>query len=192
MAIPIGHERITGNKNTVPSKAPRKKINEENNMKLKVNIEEAKRTIEDIVNEDFILNALKENGFIKESKQMQTLEQLEAKYEELGSEIEKLKQEKEQAKTGRWKPNDDEDYLYIDQDGDIDTDTWWGGCFDEQLYSIGNVFQTYEEAEFTIERLKVIAELKEYATEFVEGKRNWVICWDYNCQKNFIYVEWQT
>ena len=63
------------------------------------------------------------------------------------------------------KPNElqrDDQYYYITGDGEImiDSSEW----FDELCVrlDIGNYFKTREEAEFQLERLKVLAELREY------------------------------
>lgn len=109
---------------------------------------------------------------------MRTYEATEAHLQKLGEEIEKLKQ----AKTGRWKPNNGEKYWCIDQDGDIYEIAWTDSYYDNTRYSVGNVFRT-EEAEFEVERLKVIAELKEYASEFVKDSKNWGFYWSYYSKK---------
>lgn len=44
---------------------------------------------------------------------------------------------------------------------------------------IGNVFLTQEEAEFELERLKVIAKLKKFAKPFEHGKDTWFIVYDW-------------
>ena len=103
---------------------------------------------------------------------MRTYEATEAHLRKLGKEIEKLKQ----AKTGRWKPKSGDDYWYIYTNGDV----WRDNDYNNKRYSIGNVFRTKEEAEFKVERLKVIAELKEYASEFVYGRNNYYINWSFS------------
>lgn len=53
---------------------------------------------------------------------------------------------------------------------------------DNEKLSIGNAFLTEEDAEFAVERLKVIAELKRYAKEF--GNEDWIGC---NVKKYYFY-----
>lgn len=45
--------------------------------------------------------------------------------------------------------------------------------FDKHAYFIGNCFKTREEAEFALERLKVIAEMKRYITEHDNVELDW-------------------
>lgn len=120
---------------------------------------------------------------------MQTLEQLEEKYKELGEEIEKFKQEQSKPKTGRWKPRYGDKYFYFSNNGFV-YEAWTDHSLDEHRYVLGNCFQTKKEAEFQAERLKVIAELKEYASEFVEGEENWGIYWSY--YQEHIEYDWRT
>ena len=47
--------------------------------------------------------------------------------------------------------------------GSVDVDGWNDSLYDENAYAIGNCFKTKEEAEFEIERQKVIVELKRFA-----------------------------
>lgn len=108
-----------------------------------------------------------------------TLEELEkrqdelaAMWDELQAEINALKKaQAEEAKPEpphpRWKPEYKEKYYIVFYNGSS-VETYWTGCqSDMGEYDIGIVFKTKEEAEFAIERMKVIAEMKEWA-----GKNN--------------------
>lgn len=64
----------------------------------------------------------------------------------------------------RWRAEIGDDYCYIENEGSICADSEHGHTVDTSRYIIGNYFETKEEAEFELERLKVIAELKEWAT----------------------------
>lgn len=75
------------------------------------------------------------------------------------------KANKEEKKSNLWKPSHGEDYYYIEWDGDVARDEWDGGSYDEDAYAIGNCFETKKEAEFEVERRKVIVELKRFAEE---------------------------
>lgn len=57
-------------------------------------------------------------------------------------------------------------YYCLDAIGEASQSIWYDEKKDKNRLSIGNVFLTKENAEFAIERLKVIAELKKYAKEF--------------------------
>lgn len=50
---------------------------------------------------------------------------------------------------------------------------WGGSAFDEENYSIGNCFQTEEEARHMVEKLKVIKELQDFALENNTEKIDW-------------------
>lgn len=91
--------------------------------------------------------------------------------EELLKELEEAKQkiaeiekkiEEKKVETGRWKPKEKEGYCFINSCGQVTYDVWSNHCVDNKRYDIGNLFKTGEECEFVAEKLKVIAELKEY------------------------------
>ena len=65
---------------------------------------------------------------------------------------------------GVWKPSQGGKYYYIGCDGGI-YDTYWYAKVDVNCYSIGNCFKTKKEAEFALERHKVIVELERFAKE---------------------------
>lgn len=73
-----------------------------------------------------------------------------------------------------WKPKKDERCWYVNVGGTAH-------CFDfaenyahhKNMIAIGNCFRTCEEAEFAVEKLKVIAELKRFAEEHNERKIDW-------------------
>lgn len=61
-------------------------------------------------------------------------------------------------------------YYYIDPYGDISDGRVGNDFYEDEKFSIGNVFLTKSDAEFEVERLKVISELKKYAKEFSDGE----------------------
>lgn len=89
------------------------------------------------------------------------LQELEQKYEELGKEIEKLKNEK---KGKRWKPDKNDDY-YVIRHGRIMFDCNKIQKVTDWDYSQGNCFKTRHEAEEHLENLKTKAELRALAEE---------------------------
>lgn len=88
----------------------------------------------------------------------------ENKIAELKNELDNLKKEQNK-QDGRWKPNINDDYYYINDKAAAQFNINMGTHGDKELFSIGNYFKTEEEAEFELERLKIIEELKEFAFE---------------------------
>lgn len=107
----------------------------------------------------------------------------EAKMKALQDEIEALKKVEIEEDSGRWKPDECGRYYYVSGTGVVYDNTWadWGE--DRGCYSIGNCFKTYEEAEFVVEKRKVLAELSEFAepsdAEWDGVKKHWFIGYDY-------------
>lgn len=64
-----------------------------------------------------------------------------------------------------WKPKDGEWYYYVTSEGATTKSKWDNYNTDENRYTFCNCFRTVEEALFTTERLKVIAELEQFAKE---------------------------
>ena len=82
-------------------------------------------------------------------------------------------------------PEDGEKYWVISSDGQqLSKYTWRGDYFEYGLLAIGNCFKTREEAEFEVERLKVIKELKDYALKHNESEIDWSLT---NEKKWYIY-----
>lgn len=65
-----------------------------------------------------------------------------------------------------WDLEEGDTYYYIDVYGDISDGRIGNDSSEDEIFAIGNVFLTEEDAEFEVERLKVITELKKYAKEF--------------------------
>ena len=93
-----------------------------------------------------------------------------------------------------WKPEKDETYYYSYSDGNIEEATWDNLNVDENRYAIGNCFKTKEEAEFALERQKVITELKRFALEHNEKEIDWSnddeqkYCLYFNHERNRIMI----
>lgn len=87
----------------------------------------------------------------------------------------KLIEKANKPKNKAWKPEIGERYCYIR------CDTWDminryncnDDSFDKNCYKIGNCFRTKEEAEFALEKQKVITELKRFALENNEYELDW-------------------
>lgn len=74
-----------------------------------------------------------------------------------------------------WKPQLFEHYYCITAGADIDNHRN-NSPFDKANYDMGNCFKTKEEAEFALERLKVIAEMKRYIAEHDDVELDWNDC----------------
>lgn len=87
--------------------------------------------------------------------------------EELNKQVAELKkqgEEKPKPPHPRWKPERDEPYYTIHVGcACAGLNTWDSDTLDGDIYSLGFVFKTEAETEFAIERLKVLAEMREWA-----------------------------
>lgn len=115
---------------------------------------------------------------------MDKIEELENKIKELSEEIERLKAEKEKEV---WKPKCGDKYWLISHNGYVVQVRWMGDEAEDDIYAIGNVFRTQEEAEFRVEQLKVEAELRRFARPFEENKSNWTMIYEADHKKIATY-----
>lgn len=111
-----------------------------------------------------------------------TLHELERKLVELDELRTELKSTIDEVKSGegekpkpphpRWIPKECEFYYYISDTRGIYIDSWHSDDIDKFRFSTGNVFrrdnvfQNSAEAEFAIERMKVLAEMREWAGNY--------------------------
>lgn len=72
-----------------------------------------------------------------------------------------------------WEPKKDEKYYIICGDGSIDYNNYDGDGADKRLMDIGNCFQTENQTEFMLEKLKVIHELEKFAYENNDEEIDW-------------------
>ena len=70
--------------------------------------------------------------------------------------------------TKTWIPVEGELWYKIIGDGCTESHNWYNNDFCWQHYAIGNCFKTKAKAEFAIEKLKVIAELRRIAEKYNE------------------------
>ena len=77
-------------------------------------------------------------------------------------------------------------YFVIYNDGCVGRSTYENDCTDLNRIEMGNFFRTEEEAEFAIERLKVLVEMKKFAEPFDakwdDGTRHWFIYYSISCK----------
>ena len=100
------------------------------------------------------------------------IESQQQSLETLKRELEQLKAEKENEV---WRPNFGEKFWFLTLNGRVQSDCWMDGGYQSDLYAIGNVFKTDEEAKFRGEQLKVEAELRRFARPFVANEDNYSI-----------------
>lgn len=92
-----------------------------------------------------------------------SLVEAEKEIQDIRKELDELDKVNIEPASKRWKPEGGQTYYHLVSDGEIFRGTWNNDRPDILRFAIGNVFKTKEEAEFEVERLKVIAELKEFA-----------------------------
>lgn len=99
--------------------------------------------------------------------------------------IEELMQEFEEEQKNEF-PKLEDEYWYISPSGEAYRDVWDDFTAERMILEIGNVFKTREEAEFEVERRKVIAELKKYAEpkdrEWDGDNKHWSIGYKHSRQ----------
>lgn len=119
-------------------------------------------------------------------------ERLKAEQERLAG----LREELDKPEYGgkRWKPERGERYYCVTHCGEITT-FLFNSSFDLDAYVQGNCFKTKEEAEFEVERRKVIAELSDYAegdeAVWDGNTKHWFICYSFY-EKEVVYDYYQT
>lgn len=101
--------------------------------------------------------------------------------------VAQIEKELEELKNKKWKPEVGEIYHYISNRGSTLCETNDNFPGDEDRFNIGNYFKTHEEAEFEVERIKVLEELKKFSYEFSDEE------WEYGDFDKFIlYYNYET
>ena len=97
---------------------------------------------------------------------------------------EQIKQIEEWTKP-TWKPCYGEIYYYIDCAGNVCGAHWYDTKVDEFNWAVGNCYSTIEEAEFALEKMKVVTDLKRFAEVHNEPidwadvhQYKWCMCYD--------------
>ena len=91
---------------------------------------------------------------------------------------ERIVELEEQAKEEQEFPQVGDIYWRIDDKGSVDNSIYNDYYTDNHRQAIGNFFQTKQQAEFTVEKLKVEAELRKYSRPFKCGEINQYIFLD--------------
>lgn len=101
---------------------------------------------------------------------------------------ERIVELEEQARKEQEFPQNNDEYWYINDEGDV-FDTFYDNHYIDRYHQeIGNIFQTEEQAQFTVEKLKVEAELRKFSRPFKYGDWNFEILW--NNHENNIELDW--
>lgn len=83
---------------------------------------------------------------------------------------ERIAELEEQEKDEQGLPQYDYKYWYVDFDGSVSSTFYDNNHYIDRYHQeIGNLFQTKDEAEFAVEKLKVEAELRKYSGPASEG-----------------------
>lgn len=95
----------------------------------------------------------------------------------LQDELKALKQRiaelENQAKEEQEFPQDDDNYWYIDETGEVLIESWDGLSSEIDMLEIGNIYKTEDEAEFEVEKLKVLVELRKFSVPFKHSGDNY-------------------
>ena len=72
----------------------------------------------------------------------------------------------------RWKPEMDQEYYRLGSDSSVNVDEWCDLSIDRNRLEIGNCFQTEEEAEKAVEKLKAWKRLKDSGLKFKDWNKS--------------------
>lgn len=127
---------------------------------------------------------------------MNKLKELEKKIEKLSKELEDLKHELDKEKSNnceRYRANCGEKYYYYGSMGMVSDCDESNDEYDINRYAMGNYFQTREEAEKVVEKIKIYIQLKDLALRLNNGEEidwkndkqdKYCIVWDVLNNKN--------
>lgn len=106
---------------------------------------------------------------------MTNLTELEKKYEELGKEIEALKNT--EPDNGIWIPAMGEGYYTILSDRGSALYSWTNDCIDKRCLKLGHIFLTAEECDYYIKMEDRAFEIRKSGRWGLKvGKDNWSVC----------------
>lgn len=113
------------------------------------------------------------------------LKELELKYQELGKEIERLKQEQNTKIKKRWRAEYQGWYYYISNNGYITPEREDFHLIDDYRYNTGNYYQTREEAEKARNKQLLLQRYSDFIYEITEDPIDWS-----NNSKNKYYLRY--
>ena len=110
-------------------------------------------------------------------EELKALNEIVAGYDVLKQRITELEQQAKEQQVEQTKefPRDGDDYWYIYDDGDVFSTFYNNNHIDRYRQTMGNIFQTEEQAEFSVEKMKVEAELRKFSRPFDEDDNNYFI-----------------
>lgn len=120
-----------------------------------------------------------------------TKQEIEEKIKELQKQLDELNAKVDETKK-RWIPVENEQYCYIDEDLEIESEFFDDDEYDNNLIKLGNCFKTKEEAQFVADKIKYTLMFKNYVEEHSEPldwkddkQEKWYIYYHYynNCIK---------
>ena len=88
---------------------------------------------------------------------------------------ERIAELEEQDKQEREFPQYGNTYWCINSYGVVSKEIWDGCDIEKDMFEIGNMFRTKEQADFAVEKLKVEAELRKFSRPFKEDEYNYFI-----------------
>ena len=74
--------------------------------------------------------------------------------------------------SNRWKPDEDQKYYILDSNGLVHDSIWADDSIDRSRFEIDNCFQTKEEAEKAVEKLKAWKRLKDSGLKFKDWNKS--------------------
>lgn len=89
---------------------------------------------------------------------------------------ERLKSLKEEYNGEGFKFKCGDAYWVLDSIGEVMASTWFNSEYDNERLKNNAIFETYEEAKFEAERLKVLRELEKLGRAFKPNRSNFSIC----------------
>ncbi len=106
-------------------------------------------------------------NFVNKEKEIETFGNTIKEY--LGSFYNKIKKPEQQY--GRWKPKIGDICWFISDSCKILSLYWYDCQLDKIRYSIGNIYQTKEQAEQALERMKIRTQLEDIALRLNKGQK---------------------
>ena len=116
---------------------------------------------------------------------------------EFNKQLNELKKEYEQAETPKseiWKPQEGEEFWYVDYAGDVEETSFYGGYGDTHCVDIGNAYPTEEKAQFEADREKYTRLFRQYVEQHSEpldwsdsNQEKWYVYYD-NVGKTLYYM----
>lgn len=103
-----------------------------------------------------------------------TITDMQLKLKNRADEWEAKIEEAEGRKEKDW-PQEDDWYYYLTEDGEVESAMFGESWGDDNKKEIGNCYRTKEEAEFELERLKVITQMKKLSVKYSYDRPNYAI-----------------